>query len=131
MMKKWSVSWIRVEAACVFLTTLWAVGAAHGSWLWFFGLFLVPDLSMVGYCFGPRAGAVIYNVGHLFAWPAALLVAGLSSHAPLATTAALSWIGHIAFDHAAGYGLKLPDGFEHTALGPIGRAARRQPGSVS
>lgn len=113
---------MRLEAACLFTLTLWAVNATHSSWTWFVALLLVPDVSIVGYTFGPRVGAVAYNVGHLFVWPVGLLIAGLSHHVPLATTAALSWIAHIAFDHAAGYGLKLPTGFEYTALGPIGRA---------
>ena len=111
-----------MDAAGVLVATLWAVSATHSSWGWFLALFLVPDLSIAGYAFGRRPGAVIYNVGHMYAWPAILLVAGVVFHMPLATTAALSWIAHISFDHAAGYGLKLPTGFEHTSLGPIGRA---------
>jgi hypothetical protein len=121
-MEKWNTGWIRVDAAFISAATLAAVGVLHGSWMWFFALFLVPDLSMAGYAFGPRVGAVTYNLGHLFAWPAGMLVAGLMYHTPFMTTAALSWIAHIAFDHAVGYGLKLPTGFEYTTLGPIGRA---------
>jgi len=111
-----------VYAAALFLVALSADTATHSSWMWFFALFLAPDLSMIGYVFGPRVGAVTYNGGHLYAWPVGLLAAGLTYHAPFATTAALSWIAHIAFDNVMGYGLKLPIGFEHTVYGPIGRA---------
>ena len=121
----WVSRWIRADAAAVLMITLWAVGATHSSWIWFLALFLVPDVSMVGYAFGPRVGAVTYNTGHLYAWPVGLLAAGLMYHVPLAITAALSWIGHIAFDNIAGYGLKLPIGFEYTVYGPIGRASAR------
>jgi hypothetical protein len=69
---------------------------------------------MVGYIFGPRVGAAAYNVGHLYAWPVGLLATGLACHASFVTTAALSWIAHIAFDNVVGYGLKLPTGFEYT-----------------
>jgi Domain of unknown function (DUF4260) len=114
--------WIRADAAAIVVLALWAVSVTNSRWIWFFALFLLPDLSMIGYVFGPRVGAVAYNVGHLYAWPVGLLSAGLTAHASFATTAALSWIAHIAFDNVVGYGLKLPIGFEHTALGPIGRA---------
>ena len=124
MLERSVARWIRADAAAVFIVALWAVAATHGSWMWFFALFLAPDLSMIGYVFGPRVGAITYNAGHLYAWPVALLAASLTYHAPLAATAALSWIAHIAFDNVVGYGLKLPVGFEHTVYGSIGR--RRQ-----
>jgi len=123
--------WIRADAAVIVMVTLWAVSATHSSWIWFFALLLLPDLSMIGYLFGPRIGAAMYNLGHLYAWPVGLLAAGLTAHAPFLITAALSWIAHIAFDNVAGYGLKLPTGFEYTALGPIGRARSRTGGRIS
>jgi len=117
--------WVRADAAVLLVITLWAVTTTNGSWIWFLALFLAPDLSMIGYVFGPRVGAVTYNAGHLYAWPAGLLAAGVVYHPSLATTAALSWIAHIAFDNVVGYGLKLPIGFEHTVYGPIGQARAR------
>jgi hypothetical protein len=122
----WIVRWIRADAVGILVAALWAMTVTHGSWAWFFGLFLVPDVSMAGYLFGSRAGAVAYNTGHMFAWPLAMLGIGLASHSWFTSTAALSWIAHIAFDHALGYGLKLPTTFEHTSLGSIGRSRRRQ-----
>jgi hypothetical protein len=125
MLERWTSHWIRADAAALLVIALWGVAFTKSSWIWFFALFLAPDLSMIGYLFGPKAGAVTYNTGHLYTWPVALLAAGLASGAPFATTAALSWIAHIAFDNVLGYGLKLPVGFEYTALGPIGRARAR------
>jgi Domain of unknown function (DUF4260) len=122
MLDRWAARWMRVDAAALFIVTLWACRAANISWPWFFALFLVPDLSMLGYVFGPRVGAVTYNTGHLYAWPVALLATALASHRSWAMTAALIWIAHIAFDNVVGYGLKSPTGFEHTIYGPIGRA---------
>ena len=119
----WTMRWIRADAIGVLAATLWAVRVTHGSWAWFFAL-LVPDLSMAGYLFGSRAGAAVYNTGHMYAWPLALLAIGLTGKSPLTTTAGLSWITHIAVDQVVGYGLKLPTMFEHTVLGPIGRARR-------
>lgn len=124
MLERSVARWIRTDAAALFIIALWMVYATHSSWMWFFILFLAPDLSMIGYVVGPGVGAATYNAGHLYAWPVGLLAAGLTSQAPFATTAALSWIGHIAFDNVVGYGLKLPNGFEHTVYGPIGRGRR-------
>jgi uncharacterized protein DUF4260 len=125
MLETWTSRWIRADAAAIVALTLWAVSVTNSSWIWFFALFLLPDLSMIGYVFGPRVGAAAYNVGHLYAWPVGLLAAGLTAHAAFVATAALSWIAHIALDNVVGYGLKLPTGFEYTALGPIGRARAR------
>lgn len=123
----WAVRWVRADAAAIFVAALWGIRVTHGSWTWFFALFLAPDLSMAGYLFGSRVGAVAYNAGHMFASPLALLAVGLAADNAVMTTAALSWIAHIGFDHAIGYGVKLPTSFEHTALGPIGRARSKSP----
>jgi uncharacterized protein DUF4260 len=120
----WTMRWMRADAIAVFIAAVGATTVTHGRWWWFFALFLVPDLSMTGYLLGRRAGAVVYNTAHMYAWPLALLATGLANHASFWTTAALSWIAHIALDQVMGYGLKLPTAFEHTALGPIGQARR-------
>jgi hypothetical protein len=120
----WTMRWIRADAIVIFIAALGAITVTHGRWWWFFAFFLVPDLSMAGYLFGSRAGAVAYNTAHMYAWPLAMLAIGRASHASFSTTAALSWIAHIALDQVMGYGLKLPTAFEHTALGPIGRTRR-------
>ena len=70
MLEIWTSRWTRADAAAIVVLTLWAVSATNSSWIWFFALFLLPDLSMIGYLLGPRVGAVTYNVGHLYAWPA-------------------------------------------------------------
>lgn len=122
MLERSIARWVRADAAVLLVITLWVVTTTSSSWIWFWVLFLTPDLSMIGYVFGPRVGAVTYNAGHLYAWPAGLLAAGVAYHASFATTAALSWIAHIAFDNVVGYGLKLPISFEQTVYGPIGKA---------
>ena len=125
MLERSIARWVRADAAVLLVITLWVVTTTSSSWTWFWVLFLAPDLSMIGYVFGPRVGAVTYNAGHLYAWPAGLLAAGVAYHASFATTAALSWIAHIAFDNVVGYGLKLPISFEQTVYGPIGKARTR------
>jgi hypothetical protein len=124
----WTVRWIRVDAIAIVAAALWTMQVTHGSWAWFLGVLLAPDLSMLGYLFGSRAGAAIYNTGHMYLWPLALLTIGFASHGPMMTTVALSWIAHVALDQVVGYGLKLPSMFEQTLLGPIGRSRREGSG---
>ncbi len=127
--QKTLVTWQRIEALFVFAGTL-ALFAWTGTSWWFFALlFLVPDLSMLGYLAQPRTGAFIYNLAHAYAGPALLAVFGVG----LATVwsapglfrdiapYALVWASHIAFDRMLGYGLKSPEGFKVTHLGHIGR----------
>lgn len=115
-----TTKWLRAENIGVLVVVLGAYAATGGSWLLFLGLLLVPDLAMIGYVAGPRAGAVCYNVVHLYVWPVLLLgLWGLGVSA-WGLAAGLIWAAHIAMDRAMGYGLKEPDAFKHTHLGWIG-----------
>src|SRR5689334_21165971 len=122
----WTMRWTRADALAIFVTAVAATRAAHGRWRWFFALFLLPDLSMTGYLLGRRAGAIAYNTANMYAWPLLLLAMVIAGGASFPTMAALSWVAHIALDQVMGYGLKLPTGFEHTTLRPIGRASRER-----
>jgi hypothetical protein len=91
------------------------------SWVLFALLLLIPDVSMVGYAAGPRAGAVAYNVAHTYLIPASLAVAGVAGDVEGLVTVSLIWFAHIGMDRLLGYGLKRPTGFRETHLGRIGR----------
>jgi len=128
------VAWQRVEAGVIALAVLAAFPAVGGwSWLWWpFALFLLFDLSALGYLAGPRVGAVFYNLVHNWAGPVVLLA--VWSFAYLLTYSldeavarwllivGLAWLFHVAVDRAMGYGLKHPDHFQHTHLGWIGKS---------
>ena len=101
-------------AVVVAAVTLYAVGGY--SWWLFALLILAPDLAMAGYAFGPKVGAVVYNIVHTYALPVALGVAGLLTGWSLALPLALIWMAHIGIDRTLGYGLKYADGFKHTHL---------------
>jgi hypothetical protein len=79
-------------------------------------LFLVPDISMLGYLGGRKLGAAVYNVSHTYILPAALGAYGLFQLQPFALAVALIWIGHIGFDRLLGFGLKYETAFGHTHL---------------
>lgn len=112
---------LRLEGLAAFAAAL--AFYAHGgfSWTVFAILFLAPDLSMVAYLVGPRAGAFGYNLMHTYSLALGLALAGFFGGAPVATALGLIWIAHIGFDRALGYGLKYGTGFGHTHLGRTGK----------
>lgn len=114
---------LRLEGALVLLAGLAAWSHEGGSWPWFVGLFLVPDLSMLGYLHNPRTGAALYNAGHSYVLPGVLaaLALMLGMHALL--LAAILWVAHIGFDRLMGYGLKYETRFFDTHLGYAGPKA--------
>jgi hypothetical protein len=113
---------LRLEGALELVLAVALFAHVSGAWGTFALLFLAPDLAMAGYFANPRIGAAAYNATHSYVGPAVLALAGLSV-APAALPFALIWAAHIGFDRALGYGLKAPDAFRHTHLGPIGHAA--------
>lgn len=114
---------LRIEGLVALGFGVIAYGWLGQSWLIFALLFFAPDLFMLGYLRSPRMGALSYNLAHTYATPALLALLGLAV-SPLAYGLAAIWVAHIGFDRLLGYGLKLDAGFEHTHLGPIGKARR-------
>jgi hypothetical protein len=117
---------LRFEGLALFAgaTSLYAFSFYGGPWWLYLALFLVPDLSFVGYLAGPRIGAWAYNALHSTILALGLLAVGLGL-LPHLTLLALIWLAHIGFDRALGYGLKYSAGFGFTHLGRIGRGAAK------
>lgn len=116
---------LRIEGALTLAAALLAYAHLGGSWVWFALLFLLPDLSMLGYLAGPRPGAAAYNAGHSHAAPALLAAASWALAAPALLLGAAIWAGHIGFDRMMGYGLKYSTAFGDTHLGRVGRPRAR------
>jgi uncharacterized protein DUF4260 len=112
---------LRLEGFAAFAAAFAFYEQAKFSWPAFALFFLAPDLAMLAYLAGPRAGAIAYNVAHTYALALALTLVGFFAGLPAATAGGLIWIAHIGFDRALGYGLKYPTGFGDTHLGRIGR----------
>jgi hypothetical protein len=91
------------------------------SWVLFAVLFLVPDISMVGYLLNPRVGAMCYNVVHTYVGPIVLGLIGVLTGVRTCIAISLIWTSHIGFDRLLGYGLKYATAFSDTHLGRIGR----------
>lgn len=111
---------LRLEGAAVLVAATFAYAALGGRWAWFAGLFLVPDLSMLGYLGGRRLGAACYNAGHSILGPAALAALGVAASMPLLLAGACIWTAHIGFDRLLGFGLKYATSFGDTHLGSRG-----------
>jgi hypothetical protein len=122
---KSEVAWQRIEGLGVFVTGLLL------SWHWNSGvpwwgallIFFAPDVSFIGYAFGPKAGAFLYNAVHVYALGAIFMAVGVLESFPLCASAGALWLAHSGFDRMFGYGLKLPEGFSYTHLGRIGKDA--------
>ena len=117
------ILWQRAEGAGLALAGLLIATLASPGWgplIWLAILF-APDLTMLAYLAGPRVGAVVYNLGHLYALALILMVVGVALGATGLIAAGGLWLAHIGIDRALGYGLKLPSGFRDTHLGRLGR----------
>ena len=114
---------LRLEGLALCLGALAGFSITTQPWWLFAVLILVPDLSIAGYLFGNRAGAVIYNTAHVTIIPLGLALAALVLADLRIFAIAMIWLAHIGIDRALGYGLKYAQGFGYTHLGRIGRAA--------
>ncbi|WP_062134599.1 DUF4260 family protein [Demequina aestuarii] len=121
------VTWQRLEGAALALAAL-AAAAMLDGWWWPLALFLVFDLSALGYVAGTRIGAATYNAGHALVGPSVMAGWALASGGfgvpggRVAALVAAAWAFHVGVDRALGYGLKHADSFQHTHLGWIGRS---------
>ena len=117
---------LRLEAFAVAIVSAVLYARAGTSWWLFAALWLLPDLSMLGYLVSPCWGARCYNTMHTYVVPATLALSALLLRGNgLLFPIALIWVYHIGVDRLLGYGLKFREGFGWTHLGLLGKAARR------
>jgi hypothetical protein len=113
---------LRLEGLAAAVVSALFYAHTGASWWLFAALWLLPDLSMLGYLGGPRLGARIYNAIHSDVTPATLAAMAILLKSPGLLPYAFIWINHIGVDRLMGYGLKYPQGFGFTHLGQVGRA---------
>jgi hypothetical protein len=112
---------LRLEGFAAFAAAVALYAHAGFSWPAFALFILAPDLALLAYLFGPRAGALGYTLAHTYAFALLLALGGFFTGVPIAAAGGLIWLAHIGFDRGLGYGLKYPTGFCDTHLGRIGR----------
>ena len=99
----------RVEGGAVAAASVVLFVLAGFDWWWLLALFLVFDLSFVGYAFGNRVGALAYNLAHNYVAPTVLVAVyggllALGTDAWPLAFAAGCWFFHVGVDRALGYG---------------------------
>ena len=90
------------------------------AWWWYFALFFVPDVSILGYLAGPRVGAFAYNLAHHKAMAVTAYLVGYAVGQPWLQLIGAVFLAHSSADRVVGYGMKHTDSFNHTHLGTIG-----------
>lgn len=112
---------LNLEDFAEFLFAIFIFSYLDFAWWWFPALLLLPDLSMIGYIFNTKVGAVLYNFFHHKSLGIAVGIAGFASGNQQLMLAGAILFGHSAMDRCFGYGLKYPDSFRSTHLGEIGK----------
>ncbi len=112
---------LRLEGAAIALVAILAYVRLGAPWWLFTVGVIAPDLSMLGYLAGTRAGAVAYNAFHVTLGPLVLALLGFLLPQVEILALALAWLCHIGLDRAFGMGLKYEVGFAFTHLGRVGR----------
>ncbi len=107
---------LHAEGAALLVIATTAYWQLQANWILFAVLLLAPDLSMVGYLRGSRAGASSYNAIHTAVLPAALVVYWLLARDANVIALALIWLAHIGMDRVLGFGLKYETAFNDTHL---------------
>jgi len=110
---------LRIEGIAVLLLSLYFYTYHQFSWLFFLALLFVPDISMLGYLFSNRIGAVIYNIFHTYSFPIGGILLGMLLSNNFILAFSLIWCSHIGMDRMIGYGLKYPTHFKDTHLNRV------------
>ncbi len=113
------LAWLRVEGLAVAVAALVGFASTGKPWWLVPALFLVPDLSALGYLAGRRVGAWTYNLAHTAPLPLALL-AGAGWHISAFTVAGAVGLCHLGVDRVLKYGVKYDHNAGMTHLGVNG-----------
>src|SRR5690606_37379922 len=105
----------------MFLGGSLAFSCLNCAWWWFRLLFFVPDSGMLGYLYGNKTGAAIYNLWHHKGIAIAIGIAGILLADEILQLTGIILFSHASFDRMLGYGLKYDKGFKFTHLGEIGK----------
>ena len=115
---------LQLEELAMLLLGIYVFGFLHYHWWLFLVLVLAPDVGMVGYIFGTKAGAFTYNLLHHKGLAIMLYLAGFFFMNEILQLIGVIIFSHAAFDRLLGYGLKYEEGFKFTHLGKIGNVQR-------
>lgn len=112
---------IKLEESAMFLLSIYALYVLNADWWWYLIMLLGPDISMIGYAAGNKAGAACYNFFHHKGVAVAIFAIGMIMPDDLLQITGIVLFGHSSMDRLFGYGLKTNQGFKFTHLGIIGK----------
>lgn len=112
---------IRLEEAAEFGLSVYVLYSLQAEWWWYLILLLGPDISMLGYLAGNKAGTFTYNLFHHKGIAVIIFITGLLLPHFLMQITGIVLFGHSSMDRMLGYGLKTSEGFKYTHLGIIGK----------
>ena len=112
---------IKLEEFGLFLFGIYLFNQLNYAWWWFLVLILAPDFSMIGYLFGNKSGAFLYNLAHHRGIAIAIYLLGIYFSNSLIQLTGIILFAHSSMDRMLGYGLKYESGFKFTHLGEIGK----------
>ena len=112
---------LKIEEVTMMLLAIWSFSLLNFSWWWFVGLFLVPDIGMLGYVINDKIGAITYNLFHHKGIAVVIGLIGIFIDSEWLQLAGIILFAHSSFDRILGYGLKYEKGFKFTHLGEIGK----------
>ena len=114
----------KIEEAAMLGLCIYILVSLKVPWWAYILLAVGPDISMLGYLMGNKAGADCYNLFHHKGIAIAVFMIGIILNDPagdIVSTAGIVLFGHSSMDRMFGYGLKLQQGFKYTHLGIIGK----------
>jgi len=115
---------LKIEETAEFALSIILFSKLPFTWWLYPALFLLPDLSMIGYLINDRVGALTYNIFHHKALAVSVGVIGLFLYNDYLMLAGILLFGHSSMDRMMGYGLKYDKGFKYTHLGEVGHKTR-------
>jgi len=121
---------LKIEELGQFILSIILFNQLAYSWWVYPALILVPDVSMMGYLWNPKAGAWLYNFFHHKFTAIIFYALGLWLGSESIQLIGIILFGHAAMDRIFGYGLKFTDDFTHTHLGHIGKVKEQHEKSI-
>ncbi|MCR9181747.1 MAG: DUF4260 domain-containing protein [Flavobacteriaceae bacterium] len=110
---------LKLEELALFLLGIFLFVQLPFVWWWFLVLILAPDIGMLGYLFGNKAGAFSYNLFHHRGVAVVVYLAGIYFQSEIVQLMGVILFSHAAMDRLFGYGLKYEKGFKFTHLGDL------------
>lgn len=110
---------IKLEEMAFLCLTYYLFFQLPYPWWLYFALLFLPDLSMAGYVFNNKAGAIFYNIFHHRGLAIIIYVLGLLFNLNALALTGIILLAHSTMDRTLNYGLKHFKGFKHTSLGDL------------